>query len=341
MLILPLTSLPRRRAVGPAVLAAAFALLLVPNDAGAEVICHFPPGNRANFHTLEVGAGAVAAHLRHGDLLGPCNNHCEALCEEDPPNLCTDNCDAQTGACVPATPVDCNDGDERTLDSCDPVTGCLNLVFDSLCEDGLDNDLDGAADCQDSDCARARNCRIPCGNTEITGDVTGHFLVPAGQDCTLSGNVTGSVLLEGRLHLTGTLEGDIEGLGDLNLSGRVLGDVTAFRVTIEEFAAIDGNVAVAEGLCGGFVQFRGTGGEITGDVLLPNDRSNLSRLISTECLFDLENEACRADPPNRIGGDVVCTHEQAYVFPEHVIGQIDGAIVDCQAFVCCPNACGR
>jgi hypothetical protein len=45
------------------------------NDAGVDhvVVCHLPPGNPGNAHTITVGAPAVAAHLRnHGDRLGPC-----------------------------------------------------------------------------------------------------------------------------------------------------------------------------------------------------------------------------------------------------------------------------
>ena len=36
------------------------------------VICHVPPGNPSNAHTIEVGAPAVPAHLAHGDTLGAC-----------------------------------------------------------------------------------------------------------------------------------------------------------------------------------------------------------------------------------------------------------------------------
>lgn len=43
-------------------------------DAGGEsvVVCHIPPGNPDNAHTIAVGPGAVAAHLIHGDTEGPC-----------------------------------------------------------------------------------------------------------------------------------------------------------------------------------------------------------------------------------------------------------------------------
>jgi hypothetical protein len=35
-------------------------------------ICHIPPGNPANAHTLCVGTPSVDAHLAHGDTLGEC-----------------------------------------------------------------------------------------------------------------------------------------------------------------------------------------------------------------------------------------------------------------------------
>jgi hypothetical protein len=37
-----------------------------------EVVCHIPPGNGGNQHTLTVGEAAMNAHLAHGDMLGPC-----------------------------------------------------------------------------------------------------------------------------------------------------------------------------------------------------------------------------------------------------------------------------
>eukprot|EP00928_Gymnodinium_smaydae_P072470 TRINITY_DN5581_c0_g1_i2.p1 TRINITY_DN5581_c0_g1~~TRINITY_DN5581_c0_g1_i2.p1 ORF type:complete len:427 (-),score=70.22 TRINITY_DN5581_c0_g1_i2:284-1564(-) len=40
------------------------------------VMCHFPPGNPDNFHTISVNENAVRAHLAHGDILGPCSKVC-------------------------------------------------------------------------------------------------------------------------------------------------------------------------------------------------------------------------------------------------------------------------
>src|SRR5215208_3529281 len=37
-------------------------------------ICHIPPGNPANAHTISVGEAAVPAHLAHGDFIGSCRD---------------------------------------------------------------------------------------------------------------------------------------------------------------------------------------------------------------------------------------------------------------------------
>lgn len=39
---------------------------------GKTNVCHIPPGNPANAHTISVGNAAVDAHLAHGDSLGIC-----------------------------------------------------------------------------------------------------------------------------------------------------------------------------------------------------------------------------------------------------------------------------
>jgi hypothetical protein len=43
-----------------------------PADTKKTTVCHIPPGNPANAHTICVGNDAVPAHLDHGDFLGTC-----------------------------------------------------------------------------------------------------------------------------------------------------------------------------------------------------------------------------------------------------------------------------
>jgi len=45
------------------------------------VVCHIPPGNPANAHTITVGASAVRAHLAHGDALGACKETHPPVCD--------------------------------------------------------------------------------------------------------------------------------------------------------------------------------------------------------------------------------------------------------------------
>jgi hypothetical protein len=54
-----------------------------PGSQKKTTICHIPPGNPANAHTLCIGNAAVPAHLdNHGDYLGACQN--ETPCQPPP-----------------------------------------------------------------------------------------------------------------------------------------------------------------------------------------------------------------------------------------------------------------
>ena len=47
------------------------------NDSERVVLCHVPPGNPDNEHSIRVAAAAVDAHLAHGDYLGLCDDDAE------------------------------------------------------------------------------------------------------------------------------------------------------------------------------------------------------------------------------------------------------------------------
>jgi hypothetical protein len=54
-----------------------------PDNKKKTTVCHVPPGNPANAHTLCIGNPAVSHHLKnhHGDYVGPC--HDEVACTAD------------------------------------------------------------------------------------------------------------------------------------------------------------------------------------------------------------------------------------------------------------------
>jgi hypothetical protein len=67
-------------------------------EGGGEgvTICHIPPGNPANAHTLTVGEPAVKAHLRHGDTLGSCGGS-----QEPTPDAGTPPTESDAGTTTP------------------------------------------------------------------------------------------------------------------------------------------------------------------------------------------------------------------------------------------------
>jgi len=149
-------------------------------------VCHYPPGNPANSHTISVGEAAVSAHLGHGDEVGSCPSGCPvnpSLCDDG--DACTvDSCDAD-GACH-HTPVSCDDGDACTVDSCRNGS-CANEPRD--CTVG-DRCMAGFCNA-DGDCATAPVSGDPACN--FCGDGLAQPLEDCdGQD--LKGNTCATVL---------------------------------------------------------------------------------------------------------------------------------------------------
>ena len=60
---------------------------------GKVTICHIPPGNPNNKHTIQVGWSALWAHLNHGDYIGTCNTGRGGHDDDDDADDDDDDCD--------------------------------------------------------------------------------------------------------------------------------------------------------------------------------------------------------------------------------------------------------
>ncbi len=114
-------------------------------------ICHFPPGNQDNFHTITISENAWTAHqVNHGDLLGSCLDNCETICGDG--DACTQDIQSDPDECIclpDHPPVDCDDSLACTADSCDPATGCLYV---ENCADGNECTADICPDVAPGNC---------------------------------------------------------------------------------------------------------------------------------------------------------------------------------------------
>ena len=139
-------------------------------------ICHFPPGNPDNWHTISVSENALAAHLDHGDLEGSCFANCGAICDDG--DSCTQDVEPDAEVClcraVPE-PVDCDDSNPCTADSCSSEAGaCVYdtaLLNGTSCDDGDPETADDV--CTDGVCAGSSPISCPCDVPERWGLLSG------------------------------------------------------------------------------------------------------------------------------------------------------------------------
>lgn len=114
------------------------ALLAITTIAQGETqvtLCHVPPDNPGNAHTISVGESAVGAHLAHGDRLGSCSGTCPPSCTEVNEVSCADGADNDCDGAVDLADSDCHrcgDGIVQPPEQCD---------------DGNDNPFDGCDRC--------------------------------------------------------------------------------------------------------------------------------------------------------------------------------------------------
>jgi len=180
---------------------------IVTVQAASKVqVCHRPPGNPDNFHTITVGENSLAAHFAHGDIAGNCSASCDTLCDDG--DACTVDHDGtceELGCLATPEPVNCDDSLLCTVDSCDPEAGCQYAPI--VCDDGdnctIDtcNPSDGQCNAAEKDCGtlgvcvpETGDCDFPCDG--ITCDPIDQC--HAAGECVLPGDcVDGAPLADG------------------------------------------------------------------------------------------------------------------------------------------------
>ena len=115
-----------------ALLAMTFAILLIstPANAGPSKVevCHIPPDDPENFHTITVNQNALPAHIAHYDLGGACDGACAALCDDGDRCTYEDTGDCESTGCPVPEPVVCGPGQV-----CDPEVGCISVESECPC----------------------------------------------------------------------------------------------------------------------------------------------------------------------------------------------------------------
>jgi hypothetical protein len=101
---------------------------------GKCFVCHVPPGNPANAHTIHVGEAAVDAHLKHGDALGACGDDVDADTDSDSDSESDSDSDSdETPVFDGGVPLDDGDGDDgdddEIVDAGEADAGCPDAGF--------------------------------------------------------------------------------------------------------------------------------------------------------------------------------------------------------------------
>jgi hypothetical protein len=213
-------------------------------------VCHIPPENPDNYHTIKISEKALAKHLAHFDLVGSCNELCDTLCDDG--NACTidhdDNCE-QNGCYAVTEPVDCSDGNLCTDDLCDPASGCSNPdadlclpPADNLCITSTCNPLDASCEETTQSCNEGEECNPANGLCEVIADPDACPCFSAGdlealgapQDCTSDTTATNDTAF----YLNGFIACSGDACGENNPRSCFLGNFSGSDIVFDPISPI-------------------------------------------------------------------------------------------------------
>jgi len=135
-------------------------------------LCHVPPGNPGNAHTICVGAPAVNAHLNHGDSLGECSSS-SSSCGGDEGITCPAGqfCKRDDGFCSESAKGECVAIPATCPTTIAPVCGCNEVTYDNACR----ADLANVAILHAGECVCDGGGSIACGGPDNIACATGEF----------------------------------------------------------------------------------------------------------------------------------------------------------------------
>ena len=226
-------------------------------------VCHIPPDNPENFHSIQVNENALQSHLDHGDFVGSCDDHGEQICsdpsldcDDGDPNTSVDVCDVASDGCVnlPLTAegqdvsTDGTNSLDLTLVGSDPAGNDLTFTIESgpsagsitagpdpIQEPGTCAEAPNAACMIDAECTASGtdSCKVP----PVASATVTYAPTSADTDDGFDFRVTGGVIAPETVAGFAIATVNINGTGEVEASSPEVGTIEALDVVVETIEA--------------------------------------------------------------------------------------------------------
>jgi hypothetical protein len=148
-------------------------------------ICHIPPGNPANAHTIYVPEPAVRGHLAHGDTRGECPVRCGGTtghtCRAD------QFCKLSAGVCGTDAEGVCTNLPTTCSTTVSPVCGCDGTTYDNACfADSAGVSIDHTGECTGVGSACGGSSGVTCADGQFCKRADGACAADSEGVCTAS-----------------------------------------------------------------------------------------------------------------------------------------------------------